>query len=189
VTRGVRRVAGAVLAVLVTAGIAALSRVPYEPTHPDEALIRLSWRTPGAFVEECRTPSPEELERLPVHMRRERICEGRLVPYRLHVALDGRVVIDEVVRAAGAREDRPLYVFRELPVPAGEHRLEVVWEEAEAGAAALRGLAGRPGEAPPRLTLDARVRLAPRDISLVTYDMDERVLVARGRGRPEGSAP
>jgi hypothetical protein len=189
VTRGPRRVAGAALALLLTAGIAALSRVPYEPAHPEEALIRLSWRTPGAFVEECRTLSAEELERLPVHMRRERVCEGRLVPYRLQVALDGRTVIDEVVRAAGAREDRPLYVFRELPVPAGEHRLEVVWEQAEEGAAAPTARAGATGAPPPRLTLHARVRLAPRDISLITYDLDERVLVARGRGLVEAADP
>jgi hypothetical protein len=184
-----RRTAAAALAVLVTTAIAALSRVPYEPAQPEAALIRLSWRAPSAFVEECRTLTPEELERLPVHMRRERVCEGRLLPYRLRVALDGRTVLDEVVRAAGAREDRPLYVFHELPVPAGEHRLHVTWEREESETADPAGGTGGANPAPVRLALEAHLRLAARDISLITYDMDERVLVARGRGLVEAAAP
>lgn len=123
-----RRFSALLVALAATWAMAALSRVPYDATSADHALIRLSWRTTGEFVDECRRSTPEELERLPVHMRREVVCEGRMVPYHLRVTLDGRVVAEETVRAAGARQDRPLYVHREIRVAPGEYHLAIVWE-------------------------------------------------------------
>jgi hypothetical protein len=166
----------ATLATLVGAFlIAGLSRVPYAPPS-DDALIRLSWRTAGEYVEECRTLTAEELEALPIHMRREQVCEGRMVPYRLRMTLDGVPVYDERVRAAGAREDRPLYVFRELRVPPGRYDVEVTWEPEPA----QRPAAGRDSVGG-GLRLDARLALAAGEVSLITYDLNERVLVVRGR--------
>ena len=221
------------------------------------ALIRLSWRTASERIEHCRRLSVEEIAELPVHMRREEVCEGRLVPYRLRVALDDSMVIDEVVQPAGARGDRPLFVLRDLAVPAGEYVVTVDWsrvddedrrgddergdqdgsgdrdggddddrergddrnhadsddDEAQAwqrtdddnraggvssderraatGAAeAARSertgedprSRSREGRTPGNLEIRAVLRLEPRDISLITYDTDERALVARGRG-------
>jgi hypothetical protein len=174
--RGVPAVLATLLGALLIAG---LSRVPYAPGGADGALIRLSWRTPGEYVEQCRKLTPEELEALPIHMRREQVCEGRIVPYRLRMILDGALVYDEIVRAAGAREDRPLYVFRERRVPSGRYDVEVTWEpdrgpEGEGSAAADPG--GSAG-----LRLSAKLELGPGDVSLITYDVNERVLVVRGR--------
>jgi hypothetical protein len=159
------------VAVGLTAGVAALSRVPFGPDIADHAVIRLSWRTPGEFVNECRAPTAEELARLPVHMRRDEICEGRILPKRLQVQLNGEPAIDETVRAAGAREDRPLYVFRELRVAPGEHDVAIEWSTQN-------------GLAPVRQALEARVRLEPGEIALFTYDVDRRALVVRGAGHP-----
>ena len=200
-----RRLAALLVTLGVTAAVAGLSRVPYDATNAGHALIRLSWRTPGELVNECRRPTAEELERTPVHMRREEVCEGRMVPYRLRVELDGRPVMDETVRAAGAREDRPLYVFREIEVPAGEHRLAIVWEREDAPDAdpappaaddpdttgadsgADTAAAGRAPVDPlartdRRLTFDGALRLGAGEVALVTYDVDRRVFVARGPG-------
>jgi hypothetical protein len=157
-----RRPAALALAALLAAGVAALSRVPYTPEPGDHARVRLSWRVPGEYVEECRTVSAAERESQPVHMRRERVCEGRLLPYRLSVRLNGEPVLEETVRAAGAREDRPLYVFRDLDLPPGEYRLEIDWR-AEAAPDSAR-----------RLGLAATLSLAAREIALVTYDPNVR---------------
>jgi hypothetical protein len=195
--RTLRRAAGLALALALTASIAALSRVPYTAAEADHALIRLSWRTPGAYVEECRRPSAEELERLPAHMRREEICEGRVLPYRLRVLINGRVIYDEMVRPSGAREDRPLYVYRELPVRPGDYGVEISWEREDVAVFADSRPptpVGEPGESragrarsgptatPERLRLSARLALEPGDIALLTYDVDRQRLVARGRG-------
>ncbi|HEX7091319.1 MAG TPA: hypothetical protein VF192_14350 [Longimicrobiales bacterium] len=117
------------VAVVVTgmalAALAALSRAPYREPGADEAVLRLSWRVRGIRVQECRSLTPEELAALPPHMRRPEVCEGRIAPYRLRVRVDGRVLADTLVHAAGAREDRPVYVFREFRVLPGVHRVDL----------------------------------------------------------------
>jgi hypothetical protein len=170
-----RRVLRGVVALLVTALVLAAigwaSRAPWAPPA-DGAVLRLAWRFPGVRVEECRTPTAEELERLPIHMRRTEVCEGRMLSYRLRVRLDGREVLHQVVESPGARGDRPLSVLREIAVPPGEHTLEVMWEPADASAPAGAR----------RLRASARLRLVERDVALVTYDPDLRDLVVVGYG-------
>jgi hypothetical protein len=169
------------VALLTVLGIAALSRVPYDADHAEDAIIRLSWRTRGEQVRECRTPSPEELANLPVHMQRTEVCEGRVLSRHLLVQVDGRSVVDDTVRAAGVRGDRPLYVYYEIPVSPGLHALHVRFVP-EATAASLA-----PGERSPPpavLDLEARLDLNAGEIVLVTYDADRQALVARRSGRP-----
>jgi hypothetical protein len=183
--RTVRRVLGCVVAVGVTVAIAALSRVPYVHARDDSAVLRLAWRTPGDFVHACRRPTQEELERLPVHMRREEICEGRMLPRRLVVRLNGEVALEETVEAPGARGDRPLSVFRELPLPAGAYDLEVSW--VTVGEVPPR-TDGRPGSpVPAHMAVRTGLRLESRDVALVTFDPDRRALVALGRGVEAGA--
>lgn len=166
----------AAAAVGVSLALGAGSQIPYDAEAVDHAVIRLAWRVRGVRVEECRRLSHAEQERLPMHMRRNEICEGRMLPYRLVVTVDGRQLIDEEVRAAGAREDRPLYVFREIPVAAGAHDLAIRFT-----------LAGEPAPGsdlptPERLHLDQRIELGSRAIALITYESDTRRLVVRGSG-------
>jgi hypothetical protein len=179
-----RRILGAAVAVTVTLATVALSRVPYGGLDPDISVLRLTWRAPGEAIEDCRLLSPEEIEAQPVHMRRDRICERRLVPYRLRVYVDGVRVVDETVRPAGAREDRPLFVFRELELEPGEHQVAVNWvretgpDPLPTDSPATRG--GVRGTGP--LSLDATLDLAAGDVALVTYDPDRRSLATAGRG-------
>jgi hypothetical protein len=155
-----RLVAGVAVAALLGAGLVLGTRVPWLAEPGGDALIRLSWRALGERVEECREPSAEEQARLPAHMRQGRVCEGRIAPFRLVLRLDGRTQLDVRVAASGAREDRPTYVFHELRVPPGGHRLELRFE-------VERPPGSRPAAQLP-LLLDERVELAPRQILLVT---------------------
>lgn len=168
-----RRTLGAVTAAASLALLGALSRVPYAAEPGAQALLRLAWRARGERVEQCRRLTPAELARVPAHMRQEFQCASRIVPYRLRVALDGREVINALVQAAGARHDRPLYVFRELRVPPGPHALAVRFARAETVPAA-----GREDETttPPELRLDTAVLFLSRRAALVTYDEEQRRL-------------
>ncbi len=177
------RLAAATLAGGATLALAALSRVPLPAPETPEALIRLSWRVLGERVEECTRLTPEELERLPAHMRREEVCEGRVSPYRLEVRLDGRAVRSEVVRASGAREDRPIYVFEELRVPPGAHEVDVRFTREPVPGARPDSLraARRPEAAPDSLAFRAELALESGEIALVTYDRERRELVRAPR--------
>lgn len=173
--RNARRGIGVVLALAVAMASGALSRVPYSLESAERAAVRLSWRSPSTRVEVCRRLSPEELAGRPRHMRQPEVCEGRLLPYRLSVLLDGEEVLRESVEPAGARRDRPLYVFRELSLRPGRHRLAVRFAPGEVPASG----AGSDGEAPPTLTLDTLLTLPPSGVALVTYSEATRRLVVR----------
>lgn len=196
-TCGLRWAIGGALAVGATVAIGGLSQVPYAAEAGAAAVVRLAWRARGERVEQCRHLSPEELARLPAHMRREEDCEGRILPYRLVVTLDGNLVLTDTIHGAGAREDRPLYVFRELPVASGRHRVGVTFtregepgdteehEEAEQGhraAAPEWEPGGEHAATPARLALDTTLVASPRQIILITYDEDRRSLVVTGGG-------
>lgn len=190
-----RRLAGAAVAVSVTAGVGGLSQVPFTHEPGDGGLIRLSWRVAGRRVEECRTLSTEELERRPQHMRQQEVCEGRVLPYRLRVNIDGQERADELLHAPGAHEDRPIYVLDEFSVERGAHRVRISFEEeprrprtGEAPEEPRRGEAPVAGaSAPPSLVMDTVLEVGPRQVHLVTYDAERRLLVVAGRS-PEPSS-
>jgi hypothetical protein len=163
------RLLGLVIACAALGAVGAGTRVPYAPSAGDDAVLRLSWRLRGVRVEECRRLTPAELERQPVHMRREEVCEGRIEPYRLTVDIDGRRVEDVLVAASGARADRPLYVYREFRLQPGAHTVAVRFA-VESGSDDDERVA---------LTWYDRAELRTGRVLLVTYDADARALVAR----------
>lgn len=173
-----RRVLAAAVAAGLTAGLVVCSGLPYLDDSSEDALIRLSWRAAGERVEECRIPSEEELAALPPHMRRAEICEGRLAPFRLSVSIDGSAVFEDLIRPAGTRRDRPVYVLQEFPVSPGRHRLEVRF------APQLPEGDERANRAP--LILDETLVLEPRRIALVTQDgtAERLYLMAPGGATP-----
>ncbi len=202
-------VLGAVAAAGATVGLAALSRAPLAAYPSDTPVLRLAWSVRPERIEHCRTLTDEELAGVPAHMRQRVQCEGRSAGYRLVVSIDGAPRFDTLVTGGGARGDRPVYVFRELDVPTGPHRLDVRFERraipgvdsvgADADADAdedasrdtlMAGRALREAEertrrqeeaVPPVMTLDTDIEPAPREVLLVTYDIDRRALVLRTR--------
>ena len=176
-SRALRAVLGALVAIGGLGALRATSYWPYSPARDARALVRLAWRARGQRVNQCRTRTAEELSRLPVHMRQTEVCERRLLPYRLAVRLDDSLVSDREIRGAGAREDRPLFVFEDFRTSPGTHRVAVQFTREEAsGAAAAQGLS-----TPARLSLDTVVTFASRRIILVTYDEEREQLVLRDR--------
>jgi hypothetical protein len=177
-----RRTGAIIVAFAGVLTVGALSRAPYTADPAEYGVLRLAWRARGARVEECRRLTADELERLPPHMRQVERCEGRMLPYRLQVRVDTARALDELLQAAGARHDRPLYVYHELPLEPGTHALVVTFtREGEIPAGAREEDEGTPA----RLALDTVVGLSPRRILLVTYDDDIRRLILRD-GPPPG---
>jgi len=162
--------AGAV-ALLLAVCVAGLSRIPLRLGDEHESLVRLSWRMDGFSLGGCRIPTAEELAALPVHMRNPEACIGQIASYRLFVTIDGESVVDETVRPAGARHDRPLYVLADLPVDPGRYELAVRFE------AILPEGAPPPGAE--SLSVEEVVTIERRDIVLVTLDPDTQRLVVR----------
>lgn len=183
-----RSAVGAGVGFLLLAGLAGVSRLPYETGDGGRALLRLSWRARGERIERCRPATPAELANVPAHMRREVICESaRIAPYRLEVVVDGAVLADGIVAGSNGRGDRPIYVLRDFELAPGRHRLEVRFTRVAAadtaGVPAGTGAAasGSPADArraaiPPRLALDTTMAVPAGTVVLVAYDSEARRL-------------
>jgi hypothetical protein len=176
-----------VLGVVGGAGVLAILRMasfaPYTAERDVGAIVRLAWRARGERVQDCRRRTADELAKLPAHMRQEEVCEGRILPYRLVVELDGTAAMNQLIHGAGAREDRPLYVFQDLVVSPGSHRVGVTFTR-EGAPSSDRTTAAGALTTPARLTLDTVLTLGSRRIVLVTYDEEREQLVVRdGSGR------
>jgi hypothetical protein len=172
-----RIIVGTVVGLLATLGVAAASRVPLTFYPSNDALVRLTWSARPERIEECRSPTADELAGRPAHMRQTRVCEGRAATYRLEVRVNDVLRVDEEVHGGGWRRDRRLYVFHELPVPPGEARVDVRFTRVETASSPAAGPLHDAFVAP-RLTLEQRMRLNPREVVLVTYDAARRTLVA-----------
>ena len=177
--RVLRKTLGGALAIACTGVLALLSGARYTIEGAEHAVIRLSWRARGELVRACRRLTPEELADLPVHMRREEECARRILPYRLRVTVDGALALDELVRAGGAREDRPLFVFHELSVLPGPHHLAVTFAHEPGGQPldeAEEDPAHEARETPPFLAVEQTITTRARAIVLVTYDEERKAL-------------
>ena len=123
------RIAAVAAATVAALAIGAASRAPWAASATDRGLLRLSWRAPSEVAEQCRPLSAEEKADLPVHMQVPEVCERRAVPYLLEVRIDGATIAADTIHGAGAREDRPITVFREIPVAVGERAIDIAFRQ------------------------------------------------------------
>lgn len=172
--------------------LSALTRVPWRTPQgrSGDARLRLSWRVRGEIIQRCRRATEAELANVPAHMRQEVTCEGaRVAPYRVRVAIDGRVAADAQVAGSGEPGEGTLYLLQEFPLPPGEHRVQVTFVRGGSGEdGTVAGSPAREGGArgdhrhavPPRLVLDTTLTIEARAITLVSYSAEEERLVVVG---------
>ncbi len=101
--------------------------MPYAGPPPTGPELVVSFKHPGRLSERCRVPTPEENARVPVHMRRDRICERGRSPVRMRVTVDGAEVLARSYAPRGLHRDEASVVLERIAVPAGDHavRLEI----------------------------------------------------------------
>lgn len=191
-----RALLGAVVVLALTFAMRALSLWPVGATV-GEARIRLSWSARPERIETCRTLTDAELAELPSHMRMRVRCEGAHARYALSLTIDSSVVLHDIVRGGGLRNDRPMYLLRELGVVPGTHRVQVALVRADSVSApgtapdttsATQGLGDRSSREaderrrraaealPPKLQLDTTVAMARGQVVIVTYREQTRRL-------------
>jgi hypothetical protein len=179
---GLPRALGLAAAAISALGLAWLSQVPVASNTSDHALLRLAWRARPERIEHCVTQSPEALAALPPHMRQTTICEGINASYRLEVRRNGVLVAEQLVEPGGLRRDRPLYVFRELPMPAGEATISVTFVRVEASEPDDDDDDGEARDTlreavPASLAWERQLSFAPRQVRVVSYDPERRELI------------
>lgn len=94
------------------------------PPAPRSELV-VSFKHPGVAGENCRKVSEEEKAAMPVHMRRDEICERGRAQVRLKVAVDGAQVLEKSYAPRGLSSDGNSMGIETLPLAPGKHRVEV----------------------------------------------------------------
>lgn len=204
--KAIRYLAVATLSAAVLLALAWVSIAPLEVALGDGAILRVSLGARPERIEVCQRQTDEELARLAPQMRQSVICEGTTARYRLEVRRNGELLDSQVVRGGGLRHDRPLYVSRDLPVPAGPAvfavrlaRIDTIRVEQQADSSdedddddADDGDGGvdraqrevderrrrREEAIPAELAIDLDVTLEPREVVLVSYDQRSRRLIS-----------
>jgi hypothetical protein len=178
----VDRAIGLLVASLATLGLVWMSQVPVASDRTGEATLRLTWRARPERIEHCVAQNPEALAALPPHMRQTTICEGRSASYQLEVRREGELLAAQLVMPGGLRRDRPLYVFRDLPVPAGTGTFRVTFTRVEVAAASADRDEGAEERdtlreaVPPFLTWERVLTFAPRQVRVISYGPAQREL-------------
>jgi hypothetical protein len=119
-----------VLYTLFAAFIGYFSASPrYQHLQPGEALLRLSFRHPGELKADCRRRTPEELAKLPAHMRAPLDCPRERSPVLARVELDGAELVNESFAPSGLSRDGASSGYRRMPIAAGRHRVRVQFND------------------------------------------------------------
>lgn len=190
------RLLGGAFAALAALALGAASRVPWTASPESHALLRLSWRAPSVVAERCRSLTEEEKADLPIHMQVPEVCETHAIPYVLEARIDGVAVPADTIHGAGAREDRPVIVFREIPLAIGTRTVEIAFrpiidpeDQDERGHDEEDGdddedrddedLDDEEGDDDEAIALaySQTLRLGPREVALVTLDPARRALI------------
>lgn len=186
-----RLVMAGLLALAIGLGLGAATRLSLgEPATASE--LRLSWRIRSEPVRVCRIRTPEELARLPVHMREEEVCERRALPYRLRVTTGDSVISDSVLPVSGGRGSRPVYVSSRFTLAPGVHAVRVEFARESDGAVQEGPPPATPGDypshAPPRqvataFSVDTSLTFVAGRALVVTFDDQQQRLRVIGAAR------
>lgn len=128
-SKAVRAVLGLVVLAVPAVLIYGFSDAPYTFHRPDEAQIRFTFKHPGEMAEACRDLTPEEMARLPRHMRRSQECTRTRLPVSVTVRVDGVLRLERTYPPTGLWRDGPSYAYEILPVAPGVHRVEILMRD------------------------------------------------------------
>ena len=186
--------------------IAWASAAPVRHDSGGTARLRLSWSARPERIEQCRELTAEELAARGEHMRQRLECTGHFASYDLQVEIDDQVVHRSVAQGGGLRNDRPIFLVKDLVISPGNHRVRVTFnrrgEDADdddhgddvdddddrehdgaSGISAVREDRERIERArrsraaiPRRLSLDTTITLTEGRVAIVTLDPETRAL-------------
>jgi hypothetical protein len=89
----------------------------------DQALVRLSLIHAAQRKQECRTRTPEELNKLAPNMRAALDCPRERASLKVELEIDGALVFSRNVPPAGFKRDGAASLYHRLPLAAGRHRV------------------------------------------------------------------
>ena len=100
------------------------SAIPYSITN-ENSLLRLAIRLPGKTVDTCRDLTPEEINKIPMHMRKKQECTKITIPYEATLTMDNQVLFSKTLESRGMRSDKPILIEQNIEVTPGLHKIKM----------------------------------------------------------------
>lgn len=120
-----RAAVGLVVGAALLAAVVGISQATYVAPSAAGPELVVSFRHAGRSEDRCREVSPEEMEKLPPHMRRAQVCDRGRAPVRLRVEVDGVVVVERPYAASGLAGDGPSIAIETVPLAPGAHDVTI----------------------------------------------------------------
>lgn len=101
------------------------NRPDYQQFSKDSAQIKLAFAHGAARLVDCRRLTTKEIALLPPMERRPNTCERERVPIYIQLILDGTLIYEDQLVAAGLARDGPGRTYQKFVVPAGTHTISL----------------------------------------------------------------
>ena len=110
-----------------------LAFLTHTPTHqhmaPNLGVLKIAVRHAGEIVGECTALSSEAYADLPATMKRPETCPRERSPLKLEFLLDGETLFKATVEASGLHNDGVSSMYRQFPISAGRHHLQLLMND------------------------------------------------------------
>jgi quinol-cytochrome oxidoreductase complex cytochrome b subunit len=103
-----------------------LSDLNYKTPFNGQPQLIVSFKHPGQVSEQCIELSPEELAKLPVHMRNQKKCQRKRSPVRMAIYIDDNKIIEKSYKPGGIWEDLNSVAIEKIDIPEGEHKIKII---------------------------------------------------------------
>jgi len=103
-----------------------LSDLLYNPIkHTDSELV-VSFKHPGVASLNCKTLTPEELAKLPMHMRKPTSCERKRADVRMKILVDGNEILNKSYIPQGIWKDGNSIALEHISQKDGLHTVQIM---------------------------------------------------------------
>lgn len=119
-------VATCILIFILSTVLIILSDSFYKTPFDGKPSLVVSFKHPGQISENCRELTQEELNKLPLHMRKKQVCERKRSPVRMAIIINNNKILEKSYKAGGIWEDLNSIAIEEIPIEKGEHKVKVL---------------------------------------------------------------
>lgn len=102
------------------------SDLKYKTPFDGKPSLVISFKHPGQIGEKCRELTQEELNKLPIHMRKKQVCERKRSPVKMAIIINDNKILEKSYKPGGIWEDLNSIAIEEIPIEQGEHFVKVL---------------------------------------------------------------
>lgn len=95
----------------------------FQLLEPDQAMVSLTFSRAGQRIQECKTLSQEELNKLPPNMRAPQDCPRERHPVQVEFSVDEDVLYEATLPPSGIWNDGESTIYQRILITAGTHKL------------------------------------------------------------------